>query len=88
MSSSPTDLPGVSPAAPVGTDAEAVASYLFEMGVMKHARRTGWWIAGVRDPESIAEHSFRTAVLATAFRTLPRTDTSASTTLTPERTRS
>lgn len=31
---------------------------------MKKARHTGWWIAKVRDPETLAEHSFRTAVIA------------------------
>jgi 5'-deoxynucleotidase YfbR-like HD superfamily hydrolase len=44
-----------------------VATFLFEMGTLKRARRTGWWIAGVRDPESIAEHSHRTAILATVL---------------------
>jgi putative hydrolase of HD superfamily len=37
--------------------------FLFEMGMLKRARRSGWWIAGVRDPESIAEHSFRAAII-------------------------
>lgn len=38
------------------------AGYLLEIGLLKRARRTGWWIAGIRDPESIAEHSWRTAI--------------------------
>jgi putative hydrolase of HD superfamily len=33
------------------------------MGMLKRAKRSGWWIAGVKDPETIAEHSFRTAVV-------------------------
>jgi putative hydrolase of HD superfamily len=45
-------------------DIAGVTSYLFEVGTLKRTRRSGWWIAGVRDPESIAEHSHRTAVLA------------------------
>ncbi len=55
-------------------DAAGVASFLFEMGLLKHARRTGWWVAGVRDPESIAEHSFRTAVLATILAAMEGAD--------------
>jgi putative hydrolase of HD superfamily len=38
-----------------------VAAFAYEMGVLKRIRRSGWWHVGVRDPESIAEHSFRVA---------------------------
>ena len=51
-----------------------VTSYLFEIGTLKRARRSGWWIAGVRDPESIAEHSHRTAVLATILAAMEGAD--------------
>ncbi|WP_125774320.1 HD domain-containing protein [Antribacter gilvus] len=48
------------------TDPEAasVANFAHEMGVLKRLRRAGWWQAGVRDPESVAEHSLRVAQLA------------------------
>ncbi|MFG1942673.1 HD family hydrolase [Nonomuraea sp. NPDC048826] len=42
----------------------AVAGLLYEFGLLKRYKRTGWLVAGVRDPESIADHSFRTAVIA------------------------
>ncbi|MGH3817436.1 MAG: HD domain-containing protein [Pseudonocardiaceae bacterium] len=42
----------------------AVAHFAFELGVLKRIRRAGWWHAGVRDPESVAEHSLRVAQLA------------------------
>lgn len=45
-------------------EAAAIAAFAFEMGVLKRQRRSGWWHAGVRDPESIAEHSLRVAQLA------------------------
>lgn len=45
-------------------DAAGVAAFAFEMGILKRVRRTGWWHAGVRDPESVAEHSLRVAQLA------------------------
>jgi 5'-deoxynucleotidase YfbR-like HD superfamily hydrolase len=45
-------------------EAVAVASLTFELGVLKRMRRTGWWYVGVRDPESVAEHSLRVAQLA------------------------
>lgn len=44
--------------------AAAVASFAFELGVLKRMRRAGWWHVGVRDPESVAEHSLRVAQLA------------------------
>jgi putative hydrolases of HD superfamily len=33
------------------------------MGLLKRYKRTGWWVAGIDNPESIAEHSFRTAII-------------------------
>jgi len=40
------------------------AKFLYELGQLKRVKRSGWWIAGVKDPESVAEHSFRAAVIA------------------------
>ena len=41
-----------------------IAKFLYEMGQLKRVKRSGWWIAGVKDPESVAEHLFRTVVIA------------------------
>jgi len=62
------------PTAGPDDEAAAVASYLFEVGTLKHAKRTGWWIAGVKDPETIAEHSFRTSILATILAAMEGAD--------------
>ncbi len=44
--------------------AETVAVDFFaEAGLLKHVKRSGWWVAGIKDPESVAEHSFRAAVI-------------------------
>jgi len=48
----------------VPDDAAALAAFGYELGVLKRMRRTGWWHAGVRDPESVAEHTMRVAQLA------------------------
>ncbi|HET8683092.1 MAG TPA: HD domain-containing protein [Micromonosporaceae bacterium] len=45
-------------------DAAALAAFGYELGLLKRIRRAGWWHAGVRDPESVAEHSLRVAQLA------------------------
>lgn len=44
--------------------AAAAMSFAHEVGHLKRTPRTGWTLAGVRGPESVAEHSFRVGVLA------------------------
>lgn len=55
-------------------DASAIAAFAFELGVLKRLRRAGWWHAGVRDPESVAEHSLRVAQLAALIASLEGAD--------------
>lgn len=51
-----------------GTEqAKGTAGFLLEMGMLKRAKRSGWWIAGVKDPETIAEHSFRTGIIGSVL---------------------
>jgi len=45
------------------TAAEQALDFFAEAGLLKRIKRTGWWVAGIDDPESVAEHSFRTAVI-------------------------
>lgn len=58
------------------SDATAVANLTFELGALKRIRRTGWWHAGVRDPESVAEHSLRVAQLASLIAAIEGADSS------------
>lgn len=37
--------------------------FFYETGQLKRVKRSGWWLAGVKDPESVADHSFRTAII-------------------------
>ena len=39
------------------------ATFLFEMGHLKHLPRAGWLLLGVPQPETVAEHSFRVGVI-------------------------
>jgi putative hydrolase of HD superfamily len=48
----------------VSDDHAALAAFGYELGLLKRIRRSGWWHVGVRDPESVAEHSMRVAQLA------------------------
>ena len=34
-----------------------------EAGLLKRVKRSGWWVLGINDPETVAEHSFRCAVI-------------------------
>ena len=52
-----------------------LAKFLYEMGQLKRVKRSGWWIAGVKDPESVAEHTFRTAVITYLLARLEGADT-------------
>jgi putative hydrolase of HD superfamily len=52
-----------------------IAKFLYEMGQLKRVKRSGWWIAGVKDPESVAEHAFRTAAIAYLLARLEGADT-------------
>ncbi len=40
-----------------------IARYLFEIGSLKRIPRSGWQTAGIKSPETVAEHSFRTAII-------------------------
>jgi putative hydrolases of HD superfamily len=52
----------ISNGTPPGRD-EAMARYIFELGHLKATPRTGWTLAGISNPESVADHSFRTALI-------------------------
>lgn len=43
--------------------AEAALNFFAEAGLLKRIKRSGWWVAGIENPETVAEHSFRTAVI-------------------------
>jgi putative hydrolase of HD superfamily len=54
--------------------AREVAGFLYEIGLLKRYRRTGWLVAGVALPESVADHSFRAAVIASVIAALEGAD--------------
>ncbi len=41
-----------------------IANFIFEVGELKRIKRSGWWQLKIKEPESVAEHSFRTAIIA------------------------
>ena len=51
-----------------------IAKYLYEVGQLKRVKRSGWWMAGIDNPESVAEHSFRAAMLGYILASLEGAD--------------
>lgn len=45
-------------------ESKNIANFLLEVGALKRLPRMGWIYAGVPNPETIAEHSMRAAVIA------------------------
>ncbi len=43
---------------------QEIVDFLFESGILKLIPRSGWFKIGIKEPESVAEHSFRTALIA------------------------
>jgi 5'-deoxynucleotidase YfbR-like HD superfamily hydrolase len=53
---------------------DAAVRYLYEVGQLKLSKRTGWWHAGIAEPESVAEHTFRTAIIGYVLAVLEHAD--------------
>lgn len=45
------------------TELENLSDFFLEVGLLKRVKRSGWWVAGIENPESVADHSFRTAII-------------------------
>lgn len=51
-----------------------VAAFLHEAGHLKHTPRAGWQLLGIRQPESVAEHSYRVTIVGMALAALEGAD--------------
>lgn len=49
-------------------------AFLYEMGLLKRYKRTGWSQMGVPLPESVADHSFRVSVIASVLAAMEGAD--------------
>jgi len=41
-----------------------ILNFIYELGTLQRIKHEGWKIAGIKDPESVAEHSLRAAQIA------------------------
>jgi putative hydrolase of HD superfamily len=49
-------------------------AFLYEVGLLKRYKRTGWSQVGVPLPESVADHSFRVSVIASVLASMEGAD--------------
>ena len=52
----------------------AVVDYFFEAGALKRIPRTGWLNAGIKHPESVADHSYRTGLIGAVLAVMEGAD--------------
>lgn len=52
------------PRSSVSKRSVSALNFFAEAGLLKRVKRSGWWVAGIENPESVAEHCFRCAVIA------------------------
>ncbi len=55
-------------------DHKKIANFLYEAGNLKRVKRSGWWTINIKDPETVAEHIFRTAVVGYFLAKLEKVD--------------
>jgi putative hydrolase of HD superfamily len=51
-----------------------ITGFLYEIGILKRYKRTGWSTVGVPSPESIADHSYRVSVVASILAAMEGAD--------------
>lgn len=44
-------------------DEVALLNFISEAGLLKRVMRSGWWVIGIKNAETVAEHSFRCSVI-------------------------
>lgn len=59
---------------PRKTKAKDIINFLAEAGQLKRVKRSGWWVIGIKDPESVADHCFRCAVLGYILARMEKAD--------------
>ena len=52
----------------------SIVDFLFESGALKDTPRSGWQTIGIKQPESVADHSFRVALVGWVLAKLEKAD--------------
>ncbi len=56
------------------TKDKRIIDFFSEAGLLKLIKRSGWWVLGIKNPESVAEHSFRCAIIGYALAKMEKAD--------------
>lgn len=48
--------------------------FLYEAGQLKRVKRSGWWLININEPENVAEHSHRAAIVGYVLAKLENVD--------------
>lgn len=56
-----------------------IINFFYEIGELKRVKRSGWWLLGIKDPETVAEHSFRAAIIGYFLAKLEKVDVNKTT---------
>jgi len=51
-----------------------IVDFIAEAGLLKRIARSGWWVIGIKDQESVADHCFRCAVLGFILAKMEKAD--------------
>jgi putative hydrolase of HD superfamily len=51
-----------------------ILNLIFEFGQLKRVKRSGWWAAGIKDPESVADHTARACFIGYILSKLENVD--------------
>jgi putative hydrolase of HD superfamily len=55
-------------------ETKKILDFFAEAGMLKRVRRSGWWVLGIKDSESVAEHSFRCAIIGYSIAKIEKAD--------------
>jgi putative hydrolase of HD superfamily len=58
----------------VSDELRDTTGFLYEIGLLKRYKRTGWSLVGVPAPESVADHSFRVSIVASVIAAMEGAD--------------
>lgn len=58
-----------------------IANFIFELGQLKRIKRSGMWLIGIKDPDTVAEHIFRSVIIARILAELEDADINKVTTM-------
>lgn len=60
---------------PKKVNLKKLLNFITETGQLKRVKRSGWWVAGIKEPESVAEHCFRCAIIGYILAKMEGADT-------------